>query len=141
MGTSKDPLDIFGSEVRSLHEFFNAWFNDGTTAGLSMQDLARRLHNDFWLISPRGERVDRSETLQLIESLGATSNPGIRVHSFDVDLVTEDMIVGTYIEEHTGVEPMTSRFSTAGLIASDRSPTGWVWRFVHETWKPGSEPG
>lgn len=150
-------------EVHELHDFFAAWYR-GEHPEAAFTRVERALAEDFTIVTPDGERIEREPLLAGIRegrgegtgmgagreaTEGADAGGGdgdtegdeafaIDARAVTVADVTEDRCLLTYEEHH---EPAgTARASSAWFRSSGTAPNGVAWLFVHETWCPGGAP-
>ncbi len=114
-------------EVETLHIFFEEWFT-----GKCDKNLFKRVENalceDFSLISPNGQILDRKSVLDSIRFNYASSrDKTIRVIVKEVKTIG-DHYLAIYEEIQVTEDVETKRISTAIFNANCQ------WVHVHETW-------
>ncbi len=128
-------------EVLELHRFFEDWFNAVLTD--SEEDFSRFanvLADDFEIIGPGGDRVQRLDLLQrLRQSFGRNQSKPMRiwVENFSSRPLAQGLQVVTYEEWQEQPDgDKRGRLSTALLRRKLDLPNGVEWVHVHETWLP-----
>ena len=121
-------------EIERLHRFFEDWFR-GEPRDLA--DFTDSLSETFYLVSPHGYRLSRSEIIESVESAYGRRDVSIEVRAPALESILGGVVVATYEEHHADGSGSTSRLSTAVLSLRDTAPGGFIWEAVHETWMPG----
>lgn len=126
------------NEVEQLHMFFQDWFTGAVEdTDDNFARVAGVLADDFFLMSPRGERFDRAGILALVREHHARRRPDafrLWVDDVAVRLVEGPLCLATY-REHQDIEGETTcRFSSALFRACPDAPNRVEWVHLQETW-------
>jgi hypothetical protein len=99
--------------------------------------LDHALADGFTIVSPGGDELDRSGTLDAIRGLHASATGGPVISIRDVRVVHDapPYALVRYVEVQDWVAGgHTERVSTALLRADPGATDGVAWHSVHETW-------
>jgi hypothetical protein len=96
------------------------------------------LHEDFSMVTPAGEILDRDAVLQFVREGYATVDAAaplrIEIRNVVDRVVSGDEALVTYEEwQFAGDRLQSRRTSTAFFIPAPATPAGVVWRHLHET--------
>lgn len=125
----------------ALHDFFVEWYT-GVTDRATFELFERTLAEDFEMITPSGERLDRQSVIELVETQRNRYDRGtfdIEIENVAVVDATDQLTVCRYEEHQHGPTETNARFSTTLLAPTDGRAIGTdgrpiEWRYVHETW-------
>jgi hypothetical protein len=139
--TLPDPstLDRPQLEVVNLHRFFQEWLAGRLADRDSVfERCALAMAPQFELITPSGERFDRSALCASLRGANGSRGPDFKLW---VDgMVTRPIAGGVHLvtyEEWQMLDGATrGRLSSALLADSAAAPDGIEWWHVHETWLP-----
>jgi hypothetical protein len=121
----------FAEEIADLHSFFGDWF--AGKSDRTIGEFADRLDAGFTIVGPHGEAHGKAHIVALVEG---------RFGAYDVEITTSEahvtimdpVMVGTYEEHHRSGDATTRRIATVAMVEDHRTPTGYRWLSVHETW-------
>jgi hypothetical protein len=128
------PKDLVIDEVIRLHRFFDAWYEGDD--GLTIEEFADAMDPLFTIVAPDGYVVSRAAIISAVEDGFGTGDVSITVENFDV-IERDGYSVCRYDEVQTSGKETTTRISTAILEPDARTPGGYRWMSVHETWAHG----
>jgi hypothetical protein len=121
------------SEVIRLHRFFDEWY--AGMDGMSIDEFADAMDPSFTIVTPEGHVLDRRAIVSAVEDGFGKGDVAIVVENFHV-VTAGDVSVCRYDEVQTHTGERTRRVSTAVMMADTRTPGGYRWIGVHETWSP-----
>lgn len=120
-------------EVRELHAFFVDWYC-GRDA--SLERLRAALADDFRMIAPSGDRLDRERVIGMVaDNREAYAEGGfdIAIEGVEVRQATETLVVLEYEEHQDRPGERDVRISTVAFRAEPSAPNGWAWVHLQET--------
>lgn len=125
------------AEVDELHQFFQDLF----LAEIDSIERAERVFGpDMTFVGPDGHRIDRAAVLAMLDAgRGHSADLRISIEGHRTVLVTDDVVIGEYIEVHevgageTGDRTGNRRRTTVVFDIDASMPHGVRWRHVHET--------
>lgn len=126
-------------EIVTLHDFFVDWYT-GVADRASFETFEHTLQEDFEMITPSGELLERQSVIELVETKRDRYDRGtfdIEIENVDVIEATDRLTVCRYEEHQHGPTETSARLSTALLAPSEEVGTEdpqIEWRYVHETW-------
>ena len=124
------------AEIETLHEFFVDWYA-GTIEGDAFDRLEQALAPDFEMVTPDGDRLDRTAVVTGIREDHDRDDPGafsIEIRNVEVVVRVGDFAVVRYEECQETTDGTTGRISTALFREDSSAPGGVVWLDLHETW-------
>ena len=117
------------TEIEELHQFFTDWFN-GKLDESSFARVENVLHQNFDLITPRGEHFRRDEILDLIRNANG-ADPQRKIWTQFISCKKYDNVaIALYYEMQDQGDNQTKRLSTAVFSIEPNL----MWLHVHETW-------
>lgn len=114
-------------EIARLHHFFQEWFR-GNLEPDAFASCEEALAQDFTILTPSGEQIEREQILEAIRGHRGGEPP-----HFEIDTAPRSckqvrgLHIATY-EEHQSGTRSTVRVATAIIDGSMK------WRHIHETW-------
>lgn len=121
-------------EIRSLHEFFAEWYR-GEHDRAAFERFEDVLDDEFSVVSPDGEAVDRATVLEGVrEGYDRRNEFGIEIRAVDPVTTFEDGAVVRYEEWQSTPSGETGRASVACFRPAADAPEGVTWTFLQETW-------
>ncbi len=134
-------------EIVALHQFFEDWLGGKSPPERSMNEshsafaeFERTLAPTFSMVTPSGNTLDRVPLVQhLRKASGSRPNLVIAIKNVTALATEGSLALVRYEEWQRDSEDVRGRSSVAVLEPSLLGPRGWIWRFVQETWLPGSE--
>ncbi len=130
-------------EVVELHRFFQDWFNAelaGDAAGFARFEQV--LAEDFEIIGPTGDRMERAGVLAAVRSghgRDAEGSFAIEVKGVRSRTVGDGLVLVTYEEHQTTGGEHKGWLSSALFRARKGRPNGVEWLHVHETYLPAGD--
>lgn len=124
------------AEIERLHDCFVEWFT-ATADEEAFDRIADALAPGFEMVTPSGERAERTAVLESIRDSYGRDEPGtVDIDIRNVELIQEVDGYATvrYEEWQETPEGSTGRVSTALLREDSDAPGGLVWVDLHETW-------
>lgn len=125
-------------EVIDLHTFFEAWLGGALPeTDAAFARFTTVTAPDFTLIGPDGVMLTADAVASWIRQSHGT-RPGFRLWTTDHRLhyANDACALVTYLEWQTQNDVTTCRISSALFVAALDAPNGYVWRHVHESWRP-----
>ena len=123
-------------EVRELHAFFEDWFCGRCAETDAAFSRARdALADDFVIVFPSGNRLDRAGILEVVRDAYGGRDPGefeIRIEHICSRIVAPDAVVVEYVERHVQPGDDYVRRSVAVFRRAAVGPNGAQWVHVHE---------
>jgi hypothetical protein len=127
-----DEVQLLSIEIERLHQFFEDWY-----AGVGdhlMEEFADSLDDAFYIVSPRGDVLDKEGVVAMVHGLGGHGGVEIRIRNVDLRLQHASGIRIVRYEEHQRrPSESVTLISTVGLLPDAARPGGFAWLFVHET--------
>lgn len=134
-------LEMCRRDVRALHAFFVDWYA-GEADSDAFGDFERALGEDFEMITPDGEILEREAVLAMVADGRGQYDPGefdIEIRNVSLVESFEDRTLTRYEEMQTGPIGREIRVSTVLLapgpersVLSGGQPI--EWRYLQETW-------
>jgi hypothetical protein len=120
-------------EIVDLHEFFEGWFS-GRLTGNEISVLDDVIHDDFMLITPHADQINKSNLIEIINSNhGKTIDQKIWVENIQIRSTYNGVILATYTECQMKNEVETCRISSALFKKDDIARNKIKWIHLHET--------
>lgn len=127
-------IDACEREIRSLHEFFVEWYH-GAHERDAFDRVERALADEFTVVSPDGETVDRATVLEGVrEGYDRRSTFDIEIRAVSPVVDRQAIAVVRYEEWQSTPDDETGRASVACFVPADAAPNGVAWTFLQETW-------
>ncbi len=128
-----DLESLVEKEIVELHQFFEGWFS-GELTGDAISVLDNVIHDDFVLITPHADQIDKSSLIKIINSnQGKASDQKIWVENIRVRSTFERVILATYNECQRINKVETCRISSAIFRKDEKARNGIKWLHLHET--------
>ena len=128
-------MSLVKFEVERLHQFFQDWFNgqlEQSDSGLA--PFANALAEDFHMVTPKGQVVDRAGTLETVrEFYGSWHDDRIWIENFIFRCQCGQVAVANYEEWQNIAGNVTRRISTAIFQVPVGGDGHLHWLHVHET--------
>ncbi|MFP8890590.1 DUF4440 domain-containing protein [Natrialbaceae archaeon A-CW2] len=132
----------YRAQIETLHEFFADWYS-GTIDRDALDQLEDVLDDDFEMVTPDGDRFDRTAVVAGIREDYDRDNPGafvIEIKNVEIIERMGDCAAVRYEEWQESTEGTTRRISTALFKDDPSAPGDLIWLDLHETWlADGSE--
>jgi hypothetical protein len=121
------------TEVRELHEFFQAWFNGAVPCSESeLQRVRQSWVDPFVLTDPDGARLSPSTLIRdLYSQHAAFPKLRIQIDAFSCETI-ERSLVARYVESHIDGAKVDRRECEAHFVAAASFPNGVRWLKVDE---------
>jgi len=121
------------TEIRELHEFFEAYFLG--TSGKELDRVEAALGSDFTMCGPSGDESDRKATIKALKD-GFAHTLSLRIEIADPELLFDDahQLIAAYTEIHHLADRSNYRRSTVIFGHDPDAPNGLRWIRVHESW-------
>lgn len=128
-----DIESLVEKEIVELHEFFEGWFS-GRLTGNEISVLDDVIHDEFVLITPHADQIDKSSLKEIISSnYGKIIDQKIWVENIRIRSIFDGVILATYNECQKKNNVETCRLSSA-LFKKDPSTRNQIkWFHLHET--------
>lgn len=129
-------------EIRSLHRFFESWFNAGIPDDKeTFSRLEKALSPEFKMVTPAGKKMGRSSLLTNLRSMNGfylqeDKPSAIWIKNISIEWATDTHCLSSY-EEWQGNKDRNEgkgRISSALFEKDDKAPNGVRWIYLHETW-------
>ena len=125
------------SEIIRLHQFFTLWFN-GRIEEQEIDQFISVIHDDFILITPNGQIIDKSEIIEAIKksynSKEFENNFKIVIVNVRVTHSSENYFQAMYNEVQYEDNLKTNRLSSVLFKINEKLENKLEWIHVHETW-------
>ena len=128
-GRSMD--DLVRTEIATMHDRFERWFNDGDEAAIAGVEGA--LAPGFVMVSPAGRLEERGDLMMALRSSGARRPIELATRVLRVEALGEGRSMAVYEETQREKEQTRTIVSTALFERTDSAPGGVRWLHVHET--------
>ena len=120
-------------EIVELHEFFEGWFC-GRLTGNEISVLDNVIHDEFILITPQADQIDKSRLKEIISSNhGKISDQKIWVENISIRSTFDGVILATYNECQKKNDVETCRLSSVLFKKDDSARNKIRWLHLHET--------
>lgn len=132
-------------EIVDLHRFFESWFKSSVEKNQDVfQRLGLVLHEDFSLVFPNGELIDRQGVLDRVFRAHGLESANPRYFRIWIDKIqcryeSQDRCLMTFEEWHEDNGSISARISSAWFQSLKEMPNEVQWLHLHETWLPGRE--
>ena len=130
-------------EIRTLHDFFEAWFR-GEPAREAFGRPVETLAPSFRMVRPDGTELGRKAVVDGIRAgyASETGDPPFEIVIRDprVRWASDDRCQVRYEEWQRSAGEWRGRRSTASFARDESAPAGVVWVDLHETWIEDGEP-
>ncbi len=133
---NKSVYDKALQEVIDLHVLIENLFR-GNVKDIkkAKTEFLEHFDKDFYMITPSGTILDLVKLSNWYpSSLNARPGNKIEIVNFKLHDFTNEYALVTYEEKQTFAEQFLHRISTALLIPSIKTVSGFVWKHLHETW-------
>lgn len=127
---SPEPHSV--AEVRRLHSFFEDWFTG--RGDRDIREFSDAMAPGFTIVMPSGRTSPREAIVGAVESAAGRGSMSIEIAEPEVRYDDGIIAIVAYEEHQAWDGGRSSRQSTAVMRRDDRSPGGWEWLLVHETW-------
>lgn len=130
-----DLLTLAETEIRKRHVFFVDWYR-GTAPDDAVDTCAASFAEDFRIIWPSGDYMERAPLLEALASARASTGPEFEIR-IDIDhavALSNDLCLMTFDEHQETKNGPNSRRGTAVFSRDAGAPNGVVWRHLQETW-------
>ena len=126
-------------EIVELHQFFEGWFS-GELSGDAISVLDNVIHDDFLLITPHTDQINKLSLVKIINSNhGKASDQKIWVENINVRSTFERVIIATYNECQRINNVETCRISSAIFREDENARNRIKWLHLHETFIESKE--
>jgi hypothetical protein len=127
-----DEAQQLTTEIERLHQFFEDWY--AGVGDRSMGEFADSLDEAFYIVSPRGDVMDKAGIVGMVHNLGETGDVEIRIRNVELrSRLASGIRIVTYEEHERRPSDTVAMISTVGLLPDAERPGGFAWSFVHET--------
>lgn len=123
-------------ELEALHAFFVDWYA-GRVDEEAFDRMERVITPGFEMVTPEGQRLDRTEVLGLVRDSRGQYEPGefdIEIKNADVVAEFADRLLMRYEEWQRAPDEENGRLSTVLFDRADDAPEGVRWLDVQETY-------
>lgn len=130
-------------EIRSLHHFFEQWFNAEIPQQQShFRRFRHAMADDLSFISPTAAQLDKNAIINYLwDAYGQHQNDPIKIwtENESVRPIGGPSWLGLYEEHQQQGEEHTQRISSVIFNIDPKAANAIQWRHVHETWMPPQE--